>query len=113
MMMEEDLSSGSDTGSTSRSINGGKEIPLIARNGELAAYSSEADSESDLEEKSEGALLIDSTVPTTKPCSKEKMKAYLMSLNWRNIAATVCLWLAVLTCSAAYSLMGPFFPQEV
>ena len=97
-----------DTGFTNGITNGSKEIPLLARNG---AYSSEVDSE--IEEKSNGELLINPTVPIRNPSSKEKLKAYLTGVNWRNIAASVCLWLAVLICSTAFSLMGPFFPQQV
>ena len=43
----------------------------------------------------------------------QKAKTSLKALNWKNTAATVCLWLAVIICSAAFSLMAPFFPQEV
>ena len=97
-----------ETGFTNGIVNGSKEIPLVARNGK---YSSETDSKS--EGKSNGELLIDSTVPIKKLSSKEKLKAYLTGVNWRNIAASVCLWLAAMICSAAFSLMGPFFPQQV
>ena len=33
--------------------------------------------------------------------------------NWKNIIATVILWLMYLFVSAAYSIIGPFFPSEV
>lgn len=42
-----------------------------------------------------------------------KAKNILKRQNWKNIGATVCLLMAVVACSAAFSLMGPFFPQEV
>lgn len=42
-----------------------------------------------------------------------KIRTYLDKLNWKNIAASLCLWISAMICSAAYSLMGPFFPQEV
>ena len=92
-------------------MTGSKEIPLVARTGKLNAYSSETDSEH--EKKSEGEPLIDPTVPIRKLSSKEKLKVYLTGVNWKNIAASVCLWLAVLTCCTAFSLMGLFFPQQV
>lgn len=43
----------------------------------------------------------------------QKTKAYLLDLNWKSIAITACLWIAVLICSAEYSIVAPFFPQEV
>ena len=89
--------------------NSTKEV--LSSNRKPAACSSEFETDSEIE--SEGELLIDPTVPTRKLSHKEKMKTYLTGVNWKNISASVCLWLAVLTCSAAYSLMGPFFPQEV
>ena len=33
--------------------------------------------------------------------------------NWKNLSATACLWLTYLFVSAAYSIIGPFFPSEV
>ena len=33
--------------------------------------------------------------------------------KWRNVVVVVCLWLAYTLCSAAYSIINPFFPQEV
>ena len=34
-------------------------------------------------------------------------------LNRKNLAVFVCLWLAYLMCSAAYSIIAPIFPREV
>ena len=31
----------------------------------------------------------------------------------RKMAAVICLWLAYMTCNAAYSLFAPFLPEEV
>ena len=33
--------------------------------------------------------------------------------KWRSVATFVCLWLAIMTCSVAFSLLAPFFPTEV
>lgn len=33
--------------------------------------------------------------------------------NWKNISAAVCLWLTYMICSMAYSVIAPFFPDEV
>ncbi len=33
--------------------------------------------------------------------------------NWRNLLACACLWLADFTSSAAFSILAPFFPEEV
>ena len=37
----------------------------------------------------------------------------LNDLNWKNLIATVCMWFTYLFVSAAYSIIGPFFPSEV
>ena len=34
-------------------------------------------------------------------------------VNWKNLIATVVLWVMYLFVSAAYSMIGPFFPSEV
>lgn len=84
----------------------------------ISADGSEADSEDPIE--SEGELLLQEkeSPPSVPPTyidrsTMEKIKACLAETNWKNIAASTCLCLAVLTCNAAFSLMGPFFPQEV
>lgn len=33
--------------------------------------------------------------------------------RWQDICTVVCLWISYLLCSAAYSVIGPFFPKEV
>ena len=33
--------------------------------------------------------------------------------GWRKILISVCIWIGYLLISAAYSVIGPFFPQEV
>ena len=33
--------------------------------------------------------------------------------NWKNLITTIYLWLTYLILSAAYSIIGPFFPSEV
>ena len=33
--------------------------------------------------------------------------------NWKKLITTICLWLTYLIGSAAYSIIGPFFPSEV
>ena len=33
--------------------------------------------------------------------------------KWRDIFTVVCLWISYLLCSAAYSIIAPFFPDEV
>lgn len=33
--------------------------------------------------------------------------------RWRDVCAMVCLWISYLLCSAAYSIIAPFFPEEV
>jgi hypothetical protein len=33
--------------------------------------------------------------------------------HWKDLAVCVSLWLTYFTCSAAYSVIGPFFPLEV
>ena len=33
--------------------------------------------------------------------------------NYKNLAAVLCLWVGFFLCNVAYSLLAPFFPQEV
>lgn len=33
--------------------------------------------------------------------------------DWRDMSACVCLWLTYFICNAAYSIIAPFFPEEV
>ena len=40
-------------------------------------------------------------------------RSALRRIKWRNVVVAVCLWLAYTLCSAAYSIINPFFPQEV
>lgn len=54
--------------------------------------------------------------PTPEPehfTISKRLRECLAEANWRNITASVFLWLAFLACSAAFSLIGTFFPQEV
>ena len=37
----------------------------------------------------------------------------LRRCNWKNLITTIYLWLTYLIVSAAYSIIGPFFPSEV
>lgn len=37
----------------------------------------------------------------------------LRHCNWKNLITTIYLWLTYLIVSAAYSIIGPFFPSEV
>ena len=37
----------------------------------------------------------------------------LSQWNWKNIITAVILWMAYLSASIAYSIIGPFFPNEV
>ena len=36
-----------------------------------------------------------------------------LRLNWRNLAAIVCLWISMLMVNTALSMISPFFPREV
>ena len=52
-------------------------------------------------------------------CDEEKKKQLLINLgrfsqwNWKNIITVTILWLTYLAASIAYSIIGPFFPDEV
>ena len=46
------------------------------------------------------------------PTTQQKIKSFLRK-NWRNVLVLVCLWIAFSLCTAAFSLMTPFFPKEV
>lgn len=63
-----------------------------------------SDSESE-EEDHDQKLLLESEAGKSKP--------FLYQVNWRNIATVVCLWMGYVVCAIGFSLLGPFFPQEV
>lgn len=44
---------------------------------------------------------------------KEDLFSLLRGLNWEGLAIVTCLCLAYLLCSASYSIISPFFPEEV
>ena len=46
------------------------------------------------------------------PTSQQRIKSFLRK-NWRNVLVLVCLWIAFSLCTAAFSLIAPFFPKEV
>ena len=46
------------------------------------------------------------------PTTPQRIKSFLRK-NWRNVLVLVCLWIAFSLCTAAFSLMTPFFPKEV
>ena len=52
----------------------------------------------------------DESLLTPQAPDNKKQKS---SLNGKNVALFVCLWVAYFLCSMAYSIIGPFFPQEV
>ena len=43
----------------------------------------------------------------------KRMKAFFADLNWKDVLTTSCLWLAYFLCNVAFSLIAPFFPEEV
>ena len=49
----------------------------------------------------------------TKPQAGRWWSRHPRNWNWKNLSATACLWLTYLFVSAAYSIIGPFFPSEV
>ena len=66
----------------------------------------EADEKSDLCEPSESSPLIKGDGKSSRLCR-------CGGWNWGQLIATVCLWVTYLFVSAAYSIIGPFFPSEV
>lgn len=36
-----------------------------------------------------------------------------LTWNWKNITIAAFLWVAYLLCNASFSVIGPFFPEEV
>ena len=78
--------------------------------------------------ESEGGSLQESATPTLKESTrhhydrdkltektavKKSWLTRLREVNWKNIVIIACLWLAVLLCSMAYSIIAPFFPNKV
>ena len=49
----------------------------------------------------------------TEDADKQGICERLRRCKWRDIVVAVCLWLAYTLCNAAYSIIHPFFPQEV
>ena len=48
-----------------------------------------------------------------EPGSMKRIKLCLTSINWKSLIATIFLMAAVAVCNAAFSIMAPFFPEEV
>lgn len=84
---------------------------MIVENGSNTA--SENESEFDSEEESVGGLLQKKKETSIPLPLSTRLKLYFTGINWKNIVATVCLWIAFALCSAALSMIAPFFPQEV
>ncbi len=55
------------------------------------------------------------TDPLLKPEAAVKTSRFSRpsSWNWKNLVVSVCLWVTYLICSIAYSIIAPFFPDEV
>ncbi len=88
-------------------LNGRDKIPMptkeqVTETSEISDIASEDDDQKLLLEDKEH---VDATFA-------ERLKLYLVQ-NYRNLAAIVCLWIAYLICSMAFSLLSPFFPKEV
>lgn len=78
------------------------------------------DTESEVEPEDQESLLIGegekaALSKTGKATVFERIILFLefVRQNKRNLAAAVSLWAALLTATGAYSLLAPFFPQEV
>lgn len=71
-----------------------------------------SESEQDLREEDDKKLLL-SEEECTPAAAPEAPEIDKKTKPWRSIAAVVCLWIAYGICNAAFSLMGPFFPEEV
>ena len=84
------------------------DIPQKAKETNLTATENESEYESD-----EELLLSKKDPPTVNLTLSGRVRLYLSGVNWRNVFAAVCLWIAFTLCSAAFSMIAPFFPQEV
>ena len=84
---------------------------ILPQEDEQSSYTAtESESECLSEKGDEG--LVDQKEPMIESTSA-RIKQYLTSTNWRNVLAAACLWIAFMLCSAAFSIIGPFFPEEV
>ena len=61
----------------------------------------------------EKATSITEIPENTEDHEECKRKPFLLRVNWRNAMAILCLNVAYCMCSGAYSMMGPFFPEQV
>ena len=84
--------------------NGKQLIPQLS--GEDSGDYTGTESES---EDSDGKQLLNKD----RDSLPQRAKLYLSSIKWRNVGAVVCLWIATMLTSAAYSTIAPFFPEEV
>ncbi len=74
---------------------------------------SENESEYDSEEEGVGGLLLSKKETSTALPLSARVRLYFTGIDWKNVFAAVCLWIAFTLCSAAFSMIAPFFPQEV
>ena len=71
-------------------------------------------SEHDLRDPSESSPLLKVKRGTPPPVTElEAGGGQFSRRNWKNLITTICLWLTYLVVSAAYSIIGPYFPSEV
>ena len=68
------------------------------------------DSDVDTDSDDSKELVLEEGQPA--PTSQQRIKSFLRK-NWRNVLVLVCLWIAFSLCTAAFSLIAPFFPKEV
>ena len=47
------------------------------------------------------------------PCTASKTNAFFAKVNWKNVLAVACQWVAYFLCSAGFSTIAPFYPAEV
>ena len=64
-------------------------------------------------ELNESANAPEKATSITEDHEECKRKPFLLRVDWRNALAILCLNVAYCMCSGAYSMMGPFFPEQV
>ena len=78
-----------------------------------------SDNESTCGSTSAGELLLDEPGPPSpspgphRTAWRNRIKSFCTDLDWKNLGASLCLWIGFFLCDACYSSIGPFFPDVV
>lgn len=89
-------------------------IHIQDHSSKLVGTQRESDTESSMS-ASDDKNLLEEHKKSSQDATDTKRAKLLSTIiaNWKNIAASVCLWIAYFLCNTGFSIIAPFFPQEV